>query len=157
MYTHYIYIYIGIPIYIYIYTHTYTCIYIYIYTSGVLKRHPGQPKQRPTKQWHRGNEVSERNQGSKNHAEQRKTKVMICRGVLRTNCQLPFFRRPAEICWLGEKRRRADHIVLYCYCCLMVYAVCSTWACALCWPCRAIPRRAVSCDVVFCHVSRCSR
>ena len=40
----------------------------------------------PTRQWHRGKGVLERNQGSWNHAEQRKTRVLICRGVLRTHC-----------------------------------------------------------------------
>ena len=45
-------------------------------------------KQRPTRQWHRGRRkgVLERNQGSQNHAEQRKTRALICRGVLRTHC-----------------------------------------------------------------------
>ena len=35
----------------------------------------------PTRQWHRGKGVLERNQGSQNHAEQEKTtRVILCRG-----------------------------------------------------------------------------
>ena len=39
-------------------------------------------KQRPTRQWHRGRGVLERNEGSWNHAEQRKTRVLIYAGGL---------------------------------------------------------------------------
>ena len=43
-------------------------------------------KQRPTRPWHRGKGVLERNQSSQNRAEQRKARALICRGVLRTHC-----------------------------------------------------------------------
>ena len=69
------------------------CIYIYIYMSidlsvylSIRRRVVGSSERRPARRWHGGAEVLERNRGSWNHAEQRRTRALICRRVLRTHC-----------------------------------------------------------------------
>ena len=69
-------------------------IYIYIHTHIV----GDDCKQHPTRQWHREKGVLERHPGSWNHAEQKKTRALISRGVLGT-------RRPSSVALRGFAER----------------------------------------------------